>query len=331
MAKVHLDVNSQQEDLRIITLTNDLLKIQLLPDAGGKIWQITYLPLNTCLLWNNDRVPPAKHAPYLSYDDNWSGGWDELFPNDEEASICGERFPDHGELWSAAWEFETSISETVAQVTLFLHTPISSCLIRKTITLRAGIAQLHVSYSLQNNGDKNMPYLLKLHPAFRVTPAHRIDFPPMLVVREPGFEGTLTDTPHRFPWPCTTRNGVALDLRSVQPSSSRELFFFYGTELKDGWCAITDTSSRLACVLEFDPHFFRSAWMFATYGGWQDYEVAVLEPCTGFPVNFESLMAAGNQYLLKPGESVATEVTLSLHEGIDSVDGVTPDSSATAL
>ncbi|HTF72294.1 MAG TPA: hypothetical protein VK638_57475, partial [Edaphobacter sp.] len=68
--------------LRLITLENELLRIQLLPEAGAKIWQITYLPLNVDLLWNNPHTLPARHAIDACYDDVWSGGWDELFPND---------------------------------------------------------------------------------------------------------------------------------------------------------------------------------------------------------------------------------------------------------
>ncbi|MDX6461839.1 MAG: hypothetical protein QOE55_5536, partial [Acidobacteriaceae bacterium] len=32
--------------LRVVTLENELLRVQILPEAGAKIWQITYLPLD---------------------------------------------------------------------------------------------------------------------------------------------------------------------------------------------------------------------------------------------------------------------------------------------
>ena len=48
--------------LQVITLENELLRVQILPQAGAKIWQITYLPLDTELLRNNPHIPPQRHA-----------------------------------------------------------------------------------------------------------------------------------------------------------------------------------------------------------------------------------------------------------------------------
>ncbi|MDT7813380.1 MAG: hypothetical protein QOJ42_3296, partial [Acidobacteriaceae bacterium] len=48
--------------LRVVTLENELLRVQILPEAGAKIWQITYLPLDAELLWNNPHILPAQHA-----------------------------------------------------------------------------------------------------------------------------------------------------------------------------------------------------------------------------------------------------------------------------
>ena len=177
MAGLTLSTVGVHRGLRVVTLENELLRVQVLPEAGAKIWQITYLPLDTELLWNNPHIPPERHAIHAPYDDVWSGGWDELFPNDEEAVIHDKRYPDHGELWSAAWEAESfSFADRVA-VTLRLQTPMSSVAVEKTIELRHGSAQLHFSHRFTNHGAAAFPFLWKLHPAMRVTPQHRIDMP----------------------------------------------------------------------------------------------------------------------------------------------------------
>ena len=92
--------------LRTVVLENRLLRLVVLPEAGAKIWQISYKPYDTDLLWNNPRIAPSRLPGNSRYDDVWSGGWDELFPNDEIALIDGESYPDHGELWSGNWEAE---------------------------------------------------------------------------------------------------------------------------------------------------------------------------------------------------------------------------------
>src|ERR1051326_6019246 len=86
--------------LRTVVLENRMLRLVILPEAGGKIWQITYKPHDADLLWNNPRISPAKLPLNSRYDDVWSGGWDELFPNDEASVIEGEGYPEIGELWT---------------------------------------------------------------------------------------------------------------------------------------------------------------------------------------------------------------------------------------
>lgn len=310
------------DGLRLITFENELLRIEVLPEAGAKIWQITYRPLDSALLWNNPHIAPARHALHACYDDVWSGGWDELFPNDEEAIIAGRRYPDHGELWAAGWDAEPFTSTAEVGIVLRLRTPVSAMTVEKKILLRQDEAQLHFSHRITNHSATTFPFLWKLHPAMRVTPQHRIDMPAMRIVREPAFPGTLSNAPLEFSWPHVTRDGQTIDLRRVPDPREQELFFFYGTDLRDGWCAITDTANRLACGLRFDPAIFRSCWLFASYGGWQDYNVAVLEPCTGYPIQFDEMQASGHARELLPGETLATDVLFTVQEGLESVSGI---------
>ena len=171
-----------------------------------------------------------------------------------------------------------------------------------------------------------MPFLWKLHPAFAVTADHRIDFPRMTVVREPGFAGTLGDAPLSFPWPMASINDIAgertLDLRQVPDASSRALHFFYGTEMAAGWCAITDKSKALSAGLRFDPEVFPSCWLFASHGGWRNLNVAVLEPSTGYPFQLQAMIDQCRAPWLKPGESLETEVLFTTQEGLTSVGGI---------
>ena len=87
-------------------MENEWLRLVVLPQAGAKVWQIRYKPLGADLLWNNPGLAPARQAFYASYDDTWSGGWDELFPNDEAGELLGYKLPDHGELWTGEWQAE---------------------------------------------------------------------------------------------------------------------------------------------------------------------------------------------------------------------------------
>ena len=205
---------------------------------------------------------------------------------------------------------------------LRLVTPLSAISIDRTIRLRRDSSQVSFRHALGNPGSASLPFLWKLHPAFAVTPQHRIDFPAMQVVREPAFPGTLGGAPLQFDWPWARIGGVEVDLRLVPPASARQLYFFYGTQMRAGWCALTDTARALACGLQFDQAVFPSCWLFASYGGWRSHNVAVLEPCTGYPLGFEAMCAAGRQRTLAPGATLATEVRFVVQEGVRSVAGI---------
>lgn len=301
-----------------IVLESRFLRVQILPELGARLWQIVYKPTGADLLWNNPQIEPSRHELGAAYDEVWSGGWDELFPNDEAAIIAGKPSPDHGELWTGEFEVAALGAQSAH---LQFSTPVSSVFVEKSITLSSDRARLHIRYRFTNRGLSSLPFLWKLHPAFKVSPAHRIDFPAMQVDLEPDYLGTLHDAPRHFEWPCVQVNGRLVDLRKVPPRETRQLYFFYGYGIKEGWCALTDTSAGLACGLQFDPAVFPSCWLFASYGGWNSYNVAVLEPCTGYPLHFDEMMRANRHRTLEPGRSFQTDVLFAVQEGLNSVGG----------
>jgi hypothetical protein len=320
--KLTMSTDWSYRGLHSVVLENQSLRLIVLPEAGAKIWQITYKPLDADLLWNNPRIQPARLPSNSRYDDVWSGGWDELFPNDEVSVIEGESYPDHGELWTGEWEAEPWSRADEVGVRLRYTTPISSIEVEKTIRLRRDQPRIEFQHRFSNRGRTAFPFLWKLHPAMGITPQHRIDFPPMQVTVEPGFPGTLAGAPELSQWPLIKTPSGDVDLRRVTPEDARQLYFFYGAQMKGNWCALTNAATGLACGLQFDPKVFPCCWLFATYGGWRNYNVAVLEPCTGYPLSFETMKAAGRHRTLAPGESLQTDVRFLVQEGLHSVGSV---------
>jgi hypothetical protein len=311
--------------LKTILLKNRYLRLTILPEAGGKIWQITYRPLDEPLLWNNPRVPPGRQPIHARYDDVWSGGWDELFPNDEAGMGLEDMLPDHGELWTGEWEAFPFQDDTQVGLRLVFVTPISAFRVERTVVLRRDEAHFTVHYCFTNEGASSFPFLWKLHPAFAVSAGHRIDFPPMTVVREPAFAGSLAEAPLSFKWPHAEQGTGSVDLRQIPDTSSRAVHFFYGTEMQGGWCGITNRANKLAAALRFDPKVFTSCWLFATHGGWRNLNVAVLEPATGYPFRYQEMIAARRARELKPGESLQTDILFAVRQGLNSIGGVASD------
>jgi galactose mutarotase-like enzyme len=322
MSDITIQSAAPVHGLRAVEVASDLLRLVILPELGAKIWQIQYRPAAADLLWNNPSLAPARQSLHASYDDTWSGGWDELFPNDAAGEWSGYKLPDHGELWSGEWQDETVMVGDVLALRLSYTTPLTHFQVEKTLILRPDLAVLEINYKLTNRGTETFPFLFKLHPAFAVSASHRIDFAPMTVHLEPEFPGTLEGAPHTFAWPHARIGGKSIDLRQVPAEDSGAVHFFYGAELGGGWCGVTNRANRLAAALRFDPAVFSSCWLFATHGGWRDLNVAVLEPGTGYPYNFHSMIEGGNAFRLGPGETLETSVLFSVEEGFTSIGGV---------
>jgi len=322
MGNLKISADWTLHGLRAIVLENRCLRIVVLPEAGAKIWQITYKPLDADLLWNHPRIDPARQPLHARYDDVWSGGWDELFPNDEGGLILGDLLPDHGELWTGNWKAEPFEQSDAVGVHLRYVTPISNFLVERTLLLRRESASLEIRYRFTNQGLEKFPFLWKLHPAFAVSPAHRLDFPPMTVVRELDFPGSLGEAPPSFEWPYAALGASTVDLRQVPDVSSRAMHFFYGTEMTEGWCGITNTATGLSAAVRYDASVFTSCWLFASHGGWRNLNVAVLEPATGYPFQIQSMIDAGRARWLGSHEVLESTVLFTAQQGSGSIGGV---------
>ena len=316
-----VDASRSPWGIRTITMDNGVLRFELLPDRGARIVSLIHRPTGKEILWRNAALDPAQ-APAGGFDDCWTGGWDELFPNDEAAILNGAAFPDHGELWSTKWHCELQGERTV-----YLRTEcsVSHCRVEKWITMDEGEERIRFRHRLQNLRDQPLPYLWKLHPALAVSPGDSILIPARRTRLEPEFPGSLGGAPVEWHGPVLALPRRTVDLRTVPPPSSREVHFFYGLDLEEGWCAAYDPARRLAVGLAFPKELFTSCWLFASYGGWRDHYVAVLEPCTAFPFRLEEAAAAGQCSVLPANGSQEAAVVFSTRCGIDRVGRIAPD------
>lgn len=297
----------------------------VLPELGGRIWSIVYKPRDRELLWQNPRIPPQKVPFGDVFDDVWCGGWEEMFPNAAPGAIHGEYYPDHGEVWCPKWESEVKTSGGSLHLALQTTTSISAASIEKHFMLLDDAPCLEIVYKLRSYSTRELPYIFALHPAFAGIPSCRLDLPLMQIDLEPSYLGTLTESEPRFEWPYATRRGEKVDLRTAYPSTSGEIFFLYGHNFKESWSAITDTDDRLSWGLRYAPEFFRSCWIFATYGGWRDYYALLIEPSTAFLFQIERALELGRVQSSPSHGSVETTVRFQVQEGLARVNGVGPE------
>lgn len=317
MSDVTIDPNWAYYGFRAIVLENRHLRAVVLPELGAKLWSLVDKAADREVLWHHPRVPPRPAHFGATYDDWFCGGWDELFPNDAPATVGGDSYPDHGELWAMPFAWEVNAADGAVTLRMWRSGVVTNTSIEKRITLRADEPMLRFGYRIGNGGPAPLDFLWKLHPALRISPAARIDLPAGRVEVDPGFRDRLAV--EAFRWPYADTPGGRVDVRQVPPREAARCDFYYAVELSAGWCALTDTTTRTGFGLSFDPSVFRSVWVFGAYGGWRGLYTTILEPCTGYPYRLEDAIARGTASRLAPGATLETEVLAVLYRGVERV------------
>lgn len=317
---VRVDTNWSYRGIPAVIVTNQYVRVVVLPALGGKIWQITDLRNGRDLLWHNPRLLAHQVPIGTGYDDAFFGGWDELFPNDEPEQLGDEPYPDHGELWTAPWQARIlDDGPDAARILLTTATPISGCQLSKTITVRRDEPQVQVSWQIHNAGMHPLPYLWKQHVAVPVDDGAVIGIGAGEMYVEDFGRPRAGGPGTRYQWPyLLDENGTRHDMRRTLPRSSAVAEFQYATALQAGWCAVTYPDGS-GLGLAFDAEVFRSCWTFASYGGWRGLEVLILEPCTGYPVSVNAGISAGTHQMLAPSETIETSLTMIAIQGISEV------------
>ncbi len=308
-----------------ISLENDAVRVTVIPELGAHVTELTDRAADRDLLWHNPRTS-IRRAPYgAHFDDWWSGGWDEIFPTGDRATLNGEQLPYMGEMWSVPWTAEVATDGVVASVTTVGHATIAPARMERRLSIRADEPVVRAAYRIVDLDVRPLPFLWGIHPVFAVSPDHRIDHTAgtMLVgVSSDPSMGTVGET---YPWPTlrdpSTPSGVR-DVRRVRPREDAVFGGHWATDLRDGWLALTDTVARRGVAIVFPIEVFPHAWLWQVYGGWRGHHHLAMEPWTGYPMQLEEAAAAGRARLLEPGRTLEAEVAFVLHSGLDAVRSV---------
>jgi galactose mutarotase-like enzyme len=301
-----------------LVLENRHIRVVVLPEFGGKIWSIVSKRHDREMLWHHPRMPmrPAHYG--ATYDDWFTGGWDEVFPNDYPVAVGGERYPDHGEVWSlpARWRV---LESTDAAVSIELeHRGIAiDTRFSKTLTLGRDDEELRIRYEVTNNGGAPLQAHWKMHPALPLRPGARLHLPARRVEVDADFsDGFAADA---WAWPeAPLADRSSRDLRALPAPDSGEVWFFYALELTTGSCAVSYPEEGVGFGLTFDPKLLSSVWVFASFGGWRGLSTIIIEPCTGHRARLDDAIAHGSVMTLQAGESRSTDVAMTVLDGEES-------------
>lgn len=301
------------EQAQVLTLENSEIKLTIRPDLGGRIDQLEDSQTGHSWLWHPSHYTPeaTRILPIgASFDDQWTGGWDEIFPNDAAGLFQGRNLVDHGELWSQRWEL---LECSPLSITLGYQCQTVPVRVEKTIELDPNRPQAQLIYQFENQSQEQIPFLFKHHAAIAIEAGDEILLPDCWV--EPAFLefSKLIGQPGKTRFPkAVAANGETIDLRVIPPSSSQLQEFYYSSDLSNGYCGIRHQRTQSSLLMTFDTADFPYVWMFQSYGGWRDHYVVVVEPCTTMPFDLEEAYRLHQTAFLRPQEKQRRRLTLQL-------------------
>jgi galactose mutarotase-like enzyme len=296
-----------------IALENAEIQLLIRPDLGGRIDQLYDKSADHAWLWH----PPTYDASQTralpigaSFDEHWSGGWDEIFPNDAAGEFREYSWVDHGELWSQSWEVQ---EHSRFSVKLRLHCQTLPVRVEKTIEIHPTKPEFSIGYQFENLSDAEIPFLFKHHAAIAIEPGDEILLPDCLI------EPVVLEFSRIIGQECKTKFPIAFDadgnevnLKTTRDRASQLQEFFYSSELAEGACGIRNLRSQTSLNMQFDTTDFPYVWMFQSYGGWRDFYVLIAEPCTTMPYDLEIACQNKTVAILQPREVQTRNLVVSI-------------------
>lgn len=307
---------------RTATLENEELRVVLLPDKGGDVWELRHVPSDTQVIWQAPwGLKPGPRVPAgAAFDDWYAGGWQDLLPNGNEAcALDGAVHGFHGESWARAWDFDGE------ELAVELETvPLR---VRKTLRLEG--STLVIDERVENAGPAPVRFMWGHHPALGgdlLAAGCEIDLAGGLVE---GYHERLGATSRLAPrapsaWPhAVGTDGRAVDLRTVPGPEARTHDVTLLTGLAAGWYAVRNPKRGVGFALRFPREIFRWLWIWQAYGGAGGppcYTLA-LEPFTSPPC-LARAAARGEEARLEPGESLEARIEATIFAGAEPVRSV---------
>ena len=265
-------------DLHAVALSNDVMRLVVVPELGGKIISLTSRRSGREWLWSNPylplRKPPAGASDFGRYD---TGGWDEVFPTINPCRVpntaWGEHMlTDHGELWYRPWRTIAAalVPQEAATLTLAVDNVELPFRFERTLTLEAGIGPLIASYELTNRSDSPLPYLWAAHPLLAVEPGNTIRLPAGTRMTSTGGTGLeFAGNAALFAWPMARlASGQAIDFSRVPDRAAKFAMKFFATGMSPGRIELVDKDQHASLQLSLDGVEIPCCGLWLNYGGW---------------------------------------------------------------
>jgi Domain of unknown function (DUF4432) len=296
------------------------LRVTVIPDKGADIVELVHKPTGVDPLFKAPwglqppGSPPLEESADLEFLWNYEGGWQELFPNVNEAVVYrGKMIPFHGEVATLPWDVRridggalhcsVGCRRTPFRLERLMRLENGALVLEETVTNESDVPAHFVWGHHCVLGPPFLEEGCRLH-----VPARTIETVSEL------WENTARLEPGQSEqWPhARLRSGGTVDLSVVPGPGAASHDDVYLSDLEDGWAVVENPRIGLAFRLEWDPRVFR--WLIS----WQPYGGAVEKPLGGSyalgvepwvtRLNLDEAVAQGESIELDAGASFSTAV-----------------------
>ena len=164
--RAHDHAIRREQGFEVYVLGNPQIELAIVPELGAKIISLKNRRTGREWMW--------YPATGLKLFQNWPGdafsngplvGMDECLPTIEPCVWRGRKLPDHGEIWTAAWQVDADAWKNgILKTSISLK--ISPFDFQRTIELHAN--EVHLNYRLANQSSSPEYFLWAMHPLLRL-------------------------------------------------------------------------------------------------------------------------------------------------------------------
>ena len=269
---------SLRDGFALFKLQNSALELVMAPGLGAKI--ISLRNLRTGREWMWQPAAGLKLFPSRLGEDfsrGALGGWDECLPTIAACSWQGRALPDHGEVWTVAWEFDLEAWKQ-GRLKTSVRLPVSPFQFTRAIELRGNVVAVH--YVLGNLSAAPQAFLWAAHPLLALHDGDRLE---------------LTDETRRL----LDGDGwiETLNLADRSPACAK----LYAGPLREGRAAVVNSHTGDRLTFEWDIAGGDTLGLWLTRGGWNGHHHLALEPATGAPDSLATANESKRCAVIAPG------------------------------
>jgi len=293
-----------------VVLENEILRAVILPRLGGKTASLVLKENGFELAAPNTRGTyrhPERQSAFADFD---ASGLDDAFPTVDSSALFAEEgyhYTDHGEIWRSA--FNASVVNGKLQMQY--ASAENPYVYTKTVSLADN--RMLLEYEITNTGTADFPCIWTWHGLVRYEEGMRLLYPA-------GAYDILNVSRHEVLGAAKSIHSLQSDVYDFStvpagPDTSAE--YFLQGRIDEGRCGYVYPSSGTACVISYDCTVFPYLCFWVTAGGFRgDYNCA-FEPTNGFYDGIDIAQANNCLPILRPGETLAFTLALSLTCGLE--------------